>query len=93
MSSAYLLLQSQTKNNCGVPGEQYLPAVIEPGKERIAAPDVWYLPVVIEPGQEDGGVPVDVWCLPVTIRPDHIRLILVHELIQLWHCLFLIVSV
>ena len=47
------------------------------------------LPVIIEPGQEAGGVPVGSWCLPVPVRPDDLRLILVHQLIQLWHCLLL----
>ena len=34
VSITYLLLQSQTKKDGGVPGVQYLPVVTEPDKER-----------------------------------------------------------
>ena len=46
-------------------------------------------PVVIEPGQELGAVPVRPGSFPVTVRPDHLGMVLVHNLYQLWHSLVL----
>eukprot|EP00916_Digyalum_oweni_P013215 GHVL01021716.1.p2 GENE.GHVL01021716.1~~GHVL01021716.1.p2 ORF type:complete len:106 (-),score=3.96 GHVL01021716.1:798-1115(-) len=40
---------------------------------------------IVEPGDEVGGVPVNVGCLPVAVRPDHLGLVLVHDLEQLRH--------
>ena len=48
-----------------------------------------YSPLVVEPGKEVGAVPVGVVDGPITIGPDHFRLVCIHQLIQLRHCLVL----
>ena len=47
------------------------------------------IPVVVEPSEKVCTVPVRIQRLPLSIRPDHIRLVRIHYLIQLRHCLAL----
>lgn len=43
--------------------------------------------VVVEPREKVGGIPVGGRRLPVAVAPHDVRLVRVHELIQLGHCL------
>jgi hypothetical protein len=42
-------------------------------------------PVIVQPCDKICGIPVRGWGLPFTVRPDHIRFVRIHQLIQLRH--------